>query len=117
MWELLVQDLWHGHIIISQGIALRWSQRRLFQGHGIALVLVCPSFSFSFWWLLLLVVALLLFFQGGFLIQKLSSVIPFSSTIPFITPLVQSMSGLAPLKKGYPRMILSFPISAIRNLW
>src|SRR6266478_6451815 len=56
-------------------------------------------------------------FPRRVLIQELSSIIPFSSTIPSIVPFVQSILGLVPLKKGYPRMILSSPMLAIRNLW
>ena len=66
MWGLLVPGLWHGHIIVNRGIALRQPLRRLSQGHDIVLAPVHPNFSFSFRWLLLLVVVLPLFFQGGF---------------------------------------------------
>src|SRR6266403_649616 len=56
-------------------------------------------------------------FPRRVLIQELSLIVPFSSTIPSIVPFVQSILGLAPSKRGYPRMMLSSPMSVIRNLW
>src|SRR6266403_6176119 len=51
------------------------------------------------------------------LIQELSLIVPFNSTVPSMVPFVQSILGFAPSKKGYPRMMSSSPMSVIRNLW